>query len=45
MGKNIDKNISKSLNNKYSQNFLIVLNNLQQICLTLFQKRSFKNGR
>ena len=39
MVKNIAKNISKSLNSKYSQNFP---NNLQQMRLKLLQIESFK---
>ena len=38
MGRNIGKNISKNLNSKYSQNFLIMLNNLLQIKLQEPQK-------
>ena len=42
MGKNIGKNISKNLSGKYSQNVLILLNNLQQMYLKLLQKELFK---
>ena len=45
MGENIGKNISKSLNNKYSQNLLIMVNNLQQMHLKLLQEDSFKKQR
>ena len=31
MGKNIDKNISKNLSSKYNKNFLIIINNHQQM--------------
>ena len=36
--KSMDENISKNLSGKYSQNFLIMLKNLQQIHLKLLQK-------
>ena len=39
MGKNIAKNISKNLNGKYTKNFLIMLNNLQEMHLKIAQKR------
>ena len=42
MGKCIGKNISKSLNSKCSQKPLDMLKNLQQMCLKLLQKESFK---
>ena len=43
MDKYIGKNISKSLNSKYSQKLLdLMLNNLQQMRLKLLQKESFK---
>ena len=49
MGKNIGKNISKSLSGKYSlgmvdmpQKVLIMLNNLQQMHLKLLQKEKIK---
>ena len=38
MGKNVGKNLSKNLSSKYSQNLLIMLNNLQQMHLKLLQK-------
>ena len=41
MDKNIGKNVSKNLSGKYGQK-LIMLNNLQQIQLKLFQKESMK---
>ena len=40
--KNMSKNISKNVGGKYSQNFLIVINNLQQIHLKLLQKNKSK---
>ena len=50
MGKNIGKNNSEKLSGKYGpgmlaicvRNFLIMLNNLQQMQLKLLQKESFK---
>ena len=45
MGENIGKNISKGLNSKYSQNLLIMVNNLQQMRLKLLQEDSFKKQR
>ena len=52
MAKYIGKNISKNLSGKYSlgmlamrQNFLIMLNNLQQMRLNLLQKNNSKNSR
>ena len=36
------KNMGKSLSNKYGQNFLIVLQNLQQMQLKQLQKGQFK---
>ena len=45
MGEKIGKNISKSLNSKYSQNLLIMVNNLQQMRLKLLQEDSFKKQR
>ena len=42
MGKNICKNISKNLSCKCSKNFLIILNNLQQMRLKLLQTEQFK---
>ena len=36
------KNMGKSLSNKYGQNFLIVLKNLQQMQLKQLQKGQFK---
>lgn len=45
MSKNIGKIISKILNGKMVnivKNFLIMLNDLQQVCLKLLQKESFK---
>ena len=45
MGENIGKNISKSLTSKYSQNLLIMVNNLQQMRLKLLQEDSFKKQR
>ena len=44
MGKNIGKNISKNLSSKYSQNFLIMLNNLSQAHLKLLQKKQLKRN-
>ena len=44
MSKNIGKNMSKNLSGKYNQNFLIMLNNLQQIRLKLLQKEQFKTA-
>ena len=44
MSKNIGKNMSKNLSRKYNQNFLIMLNNLQQIRLKLLQKEQFKTA-
>ena len=38
MGKKIGKNISKNLNGNHSRNFLIMINNLQQVQLKLLQK-------
>ena len=38
MDKYIDNNISKNLSGKYSQNFIITLNNLQQMHLKFPQK-------
>ena len=38
MGKKIGKNISKNLNGNHSRNFLIMINNLQQVHLKLLQK-------
>ena len=40
--KNIDKNVGKNLSGKYSQNLLIMLNNLQQMHLKLLRKDKFK---
>ena len=42
MGKNIDKNISKSFSGKHSQKFLDHAKNLQEMHLKLLQKESFK---
>ena len=42
MGKNIDKNTSKTLSGKYSKNLLFMLTNLQQIRLKLLQKEQLK---
>ena len=42
MDKNIGKNVSKNLSGKYGQKLMIMLNNLQQIQLKLFQKESMK---
>ena len=42
MGKNIGKITSRNLSGKYSQKFLIMLNNLLQIRLKLLQKEQFK---
>ena len=49
MGKSIGKNISKNLSVKHGagmlamrKNFLIMLKNLQQMQLKIFQKKSFK---
>ena len=38
----IGKNITKKLSSKYSQKFLIMLNNLLHMQLKLFQKEQFK---
>ena len=40
--KNIGRNISKSLSEKYSQKFLIMLNKMQLIYLKLLQKGQFQ---
>ena len=42
MNRNISKNISKSLSSKYNQKLKIMLNNLLQMHLKLFQKEQFK---
>ena len=39
------KNMGKSSSNKYSQNFLIVLKNLQQRNKNCIKKRNSKNSR
>ena len=39
------KNMGKSLSNKYGQNFLIVLKNLQQMQLKQLQKGQFKKSQ
>ena len=38
LSKNVGKNINKNSNDKYGQNFLIMLKNLSQILLKLPQK-------
>ena len=45
LGKWVSENISKMLSTKYGQNFLIILNNLLQMHLKLFQKSGLKNKR
>ena len=42
MGKNIGINISKTLVANVARNFLIMLNNLQQMRLKLLRKKQFK---
>ena len=42
MGRQIGKNISKILSSKTVKNLLIMLNNLLQMQLKLFQKERFK---
>ena len=42
MGKNIGINISKTLVANVARNFLIMLNNLQQMRLKLLRKKHFK---
>ena len=43
--KNIGKNISKNVSGKYTQNFVILLNNLQQMRLKLLQREKFKKRK
>ena len=43
MGKSFSKKMSINLSGKTVKNFLIMLNNLQQIRLKLLQKEQFKN--
>ena len=42
MGGNTDKNISKNLGVKYSQNLLVMLDDLLKVILKLLQKEQFK---
>ena len=42
MSKNIGRNKSKNLSGKKARNYLIMLNNLLQMPLKLFQNKEFK---
>ena len=44
MGKNIGRKISENLNGKSAKTFLIMLTNLPQMRLKLFQKEQYKKN-